>query len=92
MSARIDMLPHVSSSDDKKPFGGSRPSLDTDVQRGMSEDSLDEYGDHSQGLFNEDGSFIGQYSGRKEREGMESSTATSPMNPTNGPVIGNHTA
>uniref|UniRef100_A0A8C4NH49 L1 cell adhesion molecule n=1 Tax=Eptatretus burgeri TaxID=7764 RepID=A0A8C4NH49_EPTBU len=73
-------------SDDKKPFGGSRPSLDTDVQRGMSEDSLDEYGDHSQGLFNEDGSFIGQYGGRKEREGMESSTATSPMNPTNGPI------
>uniref|UniRef100_UPI0035900F05 neuronal cell adhesion molecule-like isoform X1 n=1 Tax=Myxine glutinosa TaxID=7769 RepID=UPI0035900F05 len=79
-------------SDDKKPLGGSRPSLDTDVQRGMSEDSLDEYGEHSQGLFNEDGSFIGQYSGRKEREGMESSTATSPMNPTNGPIIGNHTA
>ena len=33
-----------------------------------SDDSLVDYGEGVNGQFNEDGSFIGQYSGKKEKE------------------------
>lgn len=49
-----------------------------------SNDSLADYGDSVDIQFNEDGSFIGQYSGRRDpqsRGGQDSSGATSPMNP-----------
>ncbi|XP_043088592.1 neural cell adhesion molecule L1.1-like [Puntigrus tetrazona] len=49
-----------------------------------SNDSLADYGDSVDIQFNEDGSFIGQYSGRREPNGHgthASSGATSPINP-----------
>ena len=49
-----------------------------------SDDSLADYGGSVDVQFNEDGSFIGQYSGKKEKEaagGNDSSGATSPINP-----------
>lgn len=45
-----------------------------------------DYGEGGDGQFNEDGSFIGQYSGKKEKdthEGNESSEAPSPVNAMN---------
>ncbi|XP_058620145.1 neural cell adhesion molecule L1.1 isoform X2 [Onychostoma macrolepis] len=49
-----------------------------------SNDSLADYGDSVDIQFNEDGSFIGQYSGRRDANGQgthASSGATSPINP-----------
>ncbi|XP_052449493.1 neural cell adhesion molecule L1.1 [Carassius gibelio] len=46
-----------------------------------SNDSLADYGDSVDIQFNEDGSFIGQYSGRRDPNGHGSSGATSPVNP-----------
>ncbi|XP_062317465.1 neuronal cell adhesion molecule-like isoform X3 [Osmerus eperlanus] len=72
-----------SDSEDHKPLKGSRTSSNGTVKRGDSDDSLVDYGDAGDGQFNEDGSFIGQYSGKRERdtgEGHESSEAPSPVN------------
>ncbi|NP_571458.1 neural cell adhesion molecule L1.1 precursor [Danio rerio] len=46
-----------------------------------SNDSLADYGDSVDIQFNEDGSFIGQYSGRRDPRGHDSSGAVSPVNP-----------
>lgn len=57
------------SDSDKKPLkGSSLCSLNGDdaVGDGVSRDSLGDYAD-SEGEFNEDGSFIGEYSGRRHR-------------------------
>ncbi|XP_006859344.1 PREDICTED: neuronal cell adhesion molecule isoform X6 [Chrysochloris asiatica] len=65
---------------------GSRTSSNRTVKKGDSDDSLVDYGEGVNGQFNEDGSFIGQYSGKKEKEpaeGNESSEAPSPVNAMN---------
>lgn len=70
------------SDSDEKPLKGSLRSLARTVPAADSADSLVEYGDGDQGLFSEDGSFIGAYSGSKEKgsvEGTGSSTATFPL-------------
>ncbi|KAG9477908.1 hypothetical protein GDO78_013087 [Eleutherodactylus coqui] len=72
------------SDNDEKPFTSSQPSLNGDVKPLGSDDSLADYGGSVDVQFNEDGSFIGQYSGKKEKEaagGHDSSGATSPVNP-----------
>ncbi|XP_053082943.1 neurofascin homolog (chicken) a isoform X15 [Pangasianodon hypophthalmus] len=69
------------SDEDNKPLQGSQTSLDGNVKE--SDDSLVDYGEGGDGQFNEDGSFIGQYTVRKDKEeteGNESSEATSPVN------------
>ncbi|XP_076158544.1 neuronal cell adhesion molecule-like isoform X5 [Alosa pseudoharengus] len=75
-----------SDNEDHKPLKGSRTPSNGTVKRDDSDDSLVDYGDGGDGQFNEDGSFIGQYSGRKERdtaECIESSEAPSPVNAMN---------
>ncbi|XP_019213114.1 neurofascin homolog (chicken) a isoform X1 [Oreochromis niloticus] len=70
-----------SSDEDNKPLQGSQTSLDGNVKE--SDDSLVDYGEGGDGQFNEDGSFIGQYTVKKDKdetEGNESSEATSPVN------------
>ncbi|XP_006868719.1 PREDICTED: neural cell adhesion molecule L1-like protein-like isoform X3 [Chrysochloris asiatica] len=70
------------SDSDEKPLKGSLRSLNRDMQATESADSLVEYGEGDHGLFNEDGSFIGAYSGSKEKGSVESngsSTATFPL-------------
>ncbi|KAE8583409.1 hypothetical protein XENTR_v10020505 [Xenopus tropicalis] len=72
------------SDNDEKPFTSSQPSLNGEIKQLGSDDSLADYGGSVDVQFNEDGSFIGQYSGKKEKEptgGNESSGATSPVNP-----------
>ncbi|XP_018087317.1 L1 cell adhesion molecule S homeolog isoform X3 [Xenopus laevis] len=74
----------LESENDEKPFTSSQPSLNGDIKQLGSDDSLADYGGSVDVQFNEDGSFIGQYSGKKEKEpagGNESSGATSPVNP-----------
>uniref|UniRef100_A0A674MYH8 Neural cell adhesion molecule L1 n=1 Tax=Takifugu rubripes TaxID=31033 RepID=A0A674MYH8_TAKRU len=69
------------SDEDNKPLQGSQTSLDANVKE--SDDSLVDYGEGGDGQFNEDGSFIGQYTVKKDKdetEGNESSEATSPVN------------
>ncbi|XP_062402448.1 neuronal cell adhesion molecule-like [Sardina pilchardus] len=75
-----------SDNEDHKPLKGSRTPSNGTVKRDDSDDSLVDYGDGGDGQFNEDGSFIGQYSGKKERdtaECVESSEAPSPVNAMN---------
>ncbi|XP_064174838.1 neuronal cell adhesion molecule a isoform X6 [Anguilla rostrata] len=75
-----------SDAEDHKPLKGSRSPSNGTIKRDGSEDSLVDYGEGGDGQFNEDGSFIGQYSGKKEKEaaeGNESSEAPSPVNAMN---------
>ncbi|XP_054832858.1 neural cell adhesion molecule L1-like protein isoform X2 [Eublepharis macularius] len=70
------------SDSDEKPLKGSLRSLDTDIKTAESADSLVEYGEGDHRMFNEDGSFIGAYTGCKEKASVESigsSTATFPL-------------
>uniref|UniRef100_A0AAR2L2C6 Neuronal cell adhesion molecule n=1 Tax=Pygocentrus nattereri TaxID=42514 RepID=A0AAR2L2C6_PYGNA len=75
-----------SDNEDHKPLKGSRTPSSGTVKRDESDDSLVDYGEGGDGQFNEDGSFIGQYSGKTERDtvqGHESSEAPSPVNAMN---------
>ncbi|XP_041837570.1 neural cell adhesion molecule L1-like protein isoform X2 [Melanotaenia boesemani] len=54
------------SDNDEKPLKGSQRSLSREIKAGDSGDSLVDYGDDD-AQFNEDGSFIGEYAGRKEK-------------------------
>ncbi|XP_070611637.1 neuronal cell adhesion molecule isoform X4 [Erythrolamprus reginae] len=80
-------LGEYSDVDDHKPLKkGSRSPSDRTVKKEDSDDSLVDYGEGVNGQFNEDGSFIGQYSAKKEKEpaeGNESSEAPSPVNAMN---------
>ncbi|XP_078144162.1 neural cell adhesion molecule L1.1-like [Centroberyx gerrardi] len=74
-----------SDGDEKRSV--SQPSLCVESKLG-SDDSLAEYGDSVDIQFNEDGSFIGQYSGRGPvPHGNESSGPASPVNPVPPPPI-----
>ncbi|XP_075709887.1 neurofascin isoform X18 [Rhinoderma darwinii] len=71
------------SDEDNKPLQGSQTSIDGTIKQQESDDSLVDYGEGGEGQFNEDGSFIGQYTVKKDKdetEGNESSEATSPVN------------
>ncbi|XP_040018292.1 neuronal cell adhesion molecule isoform X1 [Gasterosteus aculeatus] len=76
-----------SDNEDHKPLKGSRTPSNGTVKRDDSDDSLVDYGEGGDGQFNEDGSFIGQYSGksasRETAGGHESSEAPSPINTMN---------
>uniref|UniRef100_UPI00398E335A neural cell adhesion molecule L1-like n=1 Tax=Pristiophorus japonicus TaxID=55135 RepID=UPI00398E335A len=70
---------------EEKPFEGSQPSLDDHIKPLGSDDSLVEYTDSVDVQYNEDGSFIGQYSGSKEEKEAAgaangSSGGASPVN------------
>ncbi|XP_075951912.1 neural cell adhesion molecule L1-like protein [Anarhichas minor] len=54
------------SDNDEKPLKGSQHSLSREIKAGDSGDSLVDYGDEDV-QFNEDGSFIGEYAGRKAK-------------------------
>lgn len=85
--AQVMLLLSISDAEDQKPLKkGSRTPSDRTVKKDDSDDSLVDYGEGVNGQFNEDGSFIGQYSGKKEKEpveGNESSEAPSPVNAMN---------
>ncbi|XP_043407506.1 neural cell adhesion molecule L1-like protein isoform X5 [Chelonia mydas] len=73
---------YLESDSDEKPLKGSLQSLNGDIKATESADSLVDYGEGDQGMFNEDGSFIGAYAGSKEKGSVEStgsSTATFPL-------------
>ncbi|XP_055964712.1 neural cell adhesion molecule L1 [Sorex fumeus] len=75
----------LESDNEEKGFASSQPSLNGDIKPLGSDDSLADYGGSVDVQFNEDGSFIGQYSGKKEKEaagGHDSSGAASPVNPS----------
>lgn len=68
------------SDEDHKPLKGSRTPSSGTVKRDGSDDSLVDYGDSGDTQFNEDGSFIGQYSGKSAHD---SSVPPSPVNAMN---------
>ncbi|XP_057701817.1 neural cell adhesion molecule L1-like protein isoform X3 [Corythoichthys intestinalis] len=55
------------SDNDEKPLKGSQCSLSREIKAGDSGDSLVDYTEEDT-HFNEDGSFIGEYAGRKEKK------------------------
>ncbi|XP_028262343.1 neural cell adhesion molecule L1-like protein isoform X1 [Parambassis ranga] len=63
------------SDNDEKPLKGSQRSLSGEIKAGDSGDSLVDYGDEDV-QFNEDGSFIGEYAGRKEKRASAEIKAT----------------
>uniref|UniRef100_A0A3P8U4B4 Neural cell adhesion molecule L1-like protein n=1 Tax=Amphiprion percula TaxID=161767 RepID=A0A3P8U4B4_AMPPE len=63
------------SDNDEKPLKGSQHSLSREIKAGDSGDSLVDYGDED-AQFNEDGSFIGEYAGRKEKRASTEIKAT----------------
>ncbi|XP_053147749.1 neural cell adhesion molecule L1-like protein isoform X2 [Hemicordylus capensis] len=70
------------SDSDEKPLKGSLRSLNMDIKTAESADSLVDYGEGDHRMFSEDGSFIGAYTGCKEKASVESigsSTATFPL-------------
>nr|XP_020646674.1 neural cell adhesion molecule L1-like protein isoform X2 [Pogona vitticeps] len=70
------------SDSDEKPLKGSLRSLNMDIKAAESADSLVDYGEGDHRMFSEDGSFIGAYTGCKEKasaESIGSSTATFPL-------------
>ncbi|MBN3301487.1 L1CAM protein, partial [Amia calva] len=71
------------SDNEEKRSCVSQRSLSGEVKALGSVDSLAEYGDSVDAQFNEDGSFIGQYSGKRESAGVAggSSGNASPINP-----------
>lgn len=70
-TAKLSFVSHVLHSDnDEKPLKSSQHSLNGDLKGGDSGDSMVDYGDED-AHFNEDGSFIGEYTGHKKRVSME---------------------
>uniref|UniRef100_A0A669DZ40 Neural cell adhesion molecule L1-like protein n=1 Tax=Oreochromis niloticus TaxID=8128 RepID=A0A669DZ40_ORENI len=63
------------SDNDEKPLKGSQHSLSREIKAVESGDSLVDYGDED-AQFNEDGSFIGEYAGRKEKRASAEIKAT----------------
>ncbi|TWW61537.1 L1-like protein [Takifugu flavidus] len=63
------------SDNDEKPLKGSQRSLSREIKAADSGDSLVDYGDEDV-QFNEDGSFIGEYAGRKEKRASSEIKAT----------------
>lgn len=76
-SATVNPVICFSCSDnDEKPLKGSQRSLSREIKAADSGDSLVvDYGDEDV-QFNEDGSFIGEYAGRKEKRASSEIKAT----------------
>ncbi|XP_031421988.1 neurofascin [Clupea harengus] len=81
---RVPTLPYTRREEDIRQLQRRRGSVDGIIRRTESDDSLVDYGEGGEIEFNEDGSFIGQYTGiskqseRSEKEYHDSSEATSP--------------
>uniref|UniRef100_A0A672IU77 Neural cell adhesion molecule L1-like protein n=1 Tax=Salarias fasciatus TaxID=181472 RepID=A0A672IU77_SALFA len=75
-----DTFNEYSDSDEKPLKGSSQCSLNGDDTAGdsVSRDSLVDYADGG-GEFNEDGSFIGEYSGRKQRGSVSEPSGPGPV-------------
>ncbi|XP_030622914.1 neurofascin [Chanos chanos] len=81
---RVSTLPYTRREEDSRQGRGQGP-VEHSTRRTESDDSLMDYGDEEEAEFNEDGSFIGQYTGtskkdKEENEYRVSSEATSPVN------------
>lgn len=73
-----DTFCEYSDSDEKPLKGSSLCSLNDTMGDGVSRDSLVDYAD-GEGEFNEDGSFIGEYSGRRNRGSVSEPSGPSPV-------------
>ncbi|XP_029689002.1 neurofascin isoform X2 [Takifugu rubripes] len=62
--ARISTLPY-SRREEERGLQRAQPPVEVTVRRSDSDDSLVDYGDGAEISFNEDGSFIGQYTGTR---------------------------
>uniref|UniRef100_A0A4W5LMY2 Neural cell adhesion molecule L1 n=1 Tax=Hucho hucho TaxID=62062 RepID=A0A4W5LMY2_9TELE len=67
-------------------FGRGQTTVDTMMKRTDSDDSLVDYGDGREIEFNEDGSFIGQYTGHKERDDRDTEFSESRSQEAHSPM------
>nr|XP_046199956.1 neurofascin isoform X1 [Oncorhynchus gorbuscha]XP_046199958.1 neurofascin isoform X1 [Oncorhynchus gorbuscha]XP_046199959.1 neurofascin isoform X1 [Oncorhynchus gorbuscha] len=91
--SRVTTIPYSARREEETKVGRGQTTVDTMMKRTDSDDSLVDYGDGQEIEFNEDGSFIGQYTGHKERDDRDtefsesrsqeahSPMANSPMSP-----------
>ncbi|KAJ8016747.1 hypothetical protein DPEC_G00010570 [Dallia pectoralis] len=80
--SRVMTIPYSARREEETKVGGSQATAESMLRRTESDDSLVDYVDGREIEFNEDGSFIGQYTGHKERddrEFRESREAHSPI-------------
>ncbi|XP_028848889.1 LOW QUALITY PROTEIN: neurofascin [Denticeps clupeoides] len=84
--SRVPTLPYTRREEDIRQLQRRRGSVEGIVRRMESDDSLVDYGEGGEGEFDEDGSFIGEYTGTSKRQGKaeqvyhDSSETTSPGN------------
>ncbi|KAI4584857.1 hypothetical protein MJG53_006391 [Ovis ammon polii x Ovis aries] len=77
-----------SDAEDHKPLKkGSRTPSDRTVKKEDSDDSLVDYGEGVNGQFNEDGSFIGQYSGLLSYMDAQEECSRDACHPTTGDLL-----
>ncbi|XP_036388903.1 neurofascin-like [Megalops cyprinoides] len=82
---RVSTLPYPKREEENRQLRGSQASLDGMVKMPESDDSLVDYGEggDGDGQFNEDGSFIGQYASKKDREETDCNESSEPTSPIN---------
>ncbi|KAL1021027.1 hypothetical protein UPYG_G00007780 [Umbra pygmaea] len=86
--SRVTTIPYSARREEETKVGRGQTTADTLMKRTESDDSLVDYADGREIEFNEDGSFIGQYTGHKDRDDRDtefsegrSQDAHSPMSP-----------
>lgn len=66
LSSKADMYTsNIFQSEEEKGLQRGQPSVEAMMRRSDSDDSLVDYGEGGEIPFNEDGSFIGQYTGTR---------------------------
>uniref|UniRef100_A0A674BQQ8 Neural cell adhesion molecule L1 n=1 Tax=Salmo trutta TaxID=8032 RepID=A0A674BQQ8_SALTR len=72
--------------EEETKVGRGQTTVDTMMKRTDSDDSLVDYGDGQEIEFNEDGSFIGQYTGHKERDDRDTEFSESRSQEAHSPM------
>uniref|UniRef100_A0A674BQZ6 Neurofascin n=1 Tax=Salmo trutta TaxID=8032 RepID=A0A674BQZ6_SALTR len=76
----------VAILEEETKVGRGQTTVDTMMKRTDSDDSLVDYGDGQEIEFNEDGSFIGQYTGHKERDDRDTEFSESRSQEAHSPM------
>ncbi|CAB1329841.1 unnamed protein product [Coregonus sp. 'balchen'] len=84
--SRVTTIPYSARREEETKVGRGQTTVDTMMKRTDSDDSLVDYGDGREIEFNEDGSFIGQYTGHKERDDRDTEFSDSRSQEAHSPM------
>uniref|UniRef100_A0A6Q2X7D5 Neural cell adhesion molecule L1 n=1 Tax=Esox lucius TaxID=8010 RepID=A0A6Q2X7D5_ESOLU len=84
--SRVTTIPYSARREEETKVGRSQTTADTIMTRTESDDSLVDYADGREIEFNEDGSFIGQYTGLKERDDRDTEFSESRSQEAHSPI------